>query len=57
MRKEHHIVPSPQGGWDIRKNGSSRASNHCNTKQEAIDRGREISKNANSELVIHNKKG
>ncbi len=42
-RKEHHVVPNPDGGWDIKKAGSQRASKHCETKQEAVKVGREIS--------------
>ncbi len=41
----HHVVPNADGGWDVKKGGSSRASGHFDTKQEAIDAGREISRN------------
>lgn len=57
MRKSHHVVPSVAGGWDVKKGGSEKASRHCGTKQQAIDVGREISRNQKSELVIHNKDG
>jgi len=56
-RDEHHIVPDPEGGWNIKKDGATRSSGHFDTKQEAIDRGREISRNQETELVIHNKDG
>jgi Uncharacterized protein conserved in bacteria (DUF2188) len=52
-RKEHHVVSNPQGGWDVKKNNSTRASVHANTKAEAIDAGRKISQNARSEFIIH----
>lgn len=42
----HHVVPSSNGGWDVRRGGAERASGHFDTKREAIDRGREISRNA-----------
>lgn len=57
MAKQHHVVPNPNGGWDVKKNGSERASVHTTTKQEAVDKGREISKNQGSEFVIHSKTG
>ena len=41
----HHVVPNADGGWDVKKGGSNRASGHFDTKQEAIDAGREISRN------------
>lgn len=56
-RISHHIVPDPNGGWNVKKGGAERASVHTNNKQDAIDLGREISKNQKSELVIHNKNG
>ncbi len=56
-REEHHIVPNKNGGWDVKRNGADRASIHTDTKQEAIDRGRAISRNQATELVIHNKDG
>lgn len=56
-RKSHHIVPNSEGGWDIRLNGSKRSSGHFQTKREAIDNGREISRNQGSELVIHGLNG
>jgi len=56
-RDEHHVVPSPGGGWDVKRNGANRASRHFDTKQEAVDRGRQISRNQESELIIHNLNG
>ena len=55
--QSHHVVPNPNGGWDVKKGGGSRASSHHDTKQDAIDRGREISRNQGTELRIHNKDG
>ena len=57
MPKQHHVVPSPNGGWDVKKSGAERVSVHTTTKQEAVDQGREISRNQGSEFVIHGKNG
>ena len=60
MRKgpdTHHVVPNPKGGWDVKRGGADRASSHHDTKQDAIDRGREVSRNQNTELRIHNRDG
>lgn len=57
MKNQHHVLPNPDGGWDIKKAGSSRASAHFDTKVEAIQVGRKISQNQRSELTIHNKNG
>ncbi|MFZ5451937.1 MAG: DUF2188 domain-containing protein [Thermodesulfobacteriota bacterium] len=56
-RKTHHVVPDGDGGWNVKRGGSSRASANFDRKQDAIDRGREISRNQGSELVIHNRDG
>jgi hypothetical protein len=51
------VLPNPGGGWDVKRGGASRASTHHDTKREAIERGREISRNQNTEFRIHNRDG
>jgi len=53
----HHVVPNSGGGWDVKRGGASRASSHHETKREAIDAGRNLSRNQSTELLIHNKNG
>lgn len=55
--KTHHVVPNPDGGWDVKRGGGNRASSHHDTKSDAIDRGREISRHQSTELRIHNRDG
>lgn len=55
--KTHHVVPNPKGGWDVKRGGADRASGHFDKKQDAIDAGREISRNQGTELKIHNRDG
>jgi hypothetical protein len=57
MAKSHHVVPNPNGGWDIKVGGGDKAIKHTDTKKDAIDVARQISQNQKSELVIHNKDG
>lgn len=56
-RKEHHVVPNSRGGWDVLRSGAKRSSAHFDTKKEATDRGRELSRSQNTELIIHNLNG
>lgn len=56
-RDEHHIVPNKNGGWDVKRNNTNRASVHTDTKKEAVDRCRVISRNQKTEMIIHNKDG
>jgi hypothetical protein len=53
----HHVVPNPTGGWDVKRGGAERASGHFETKREAIDQGRQVSRNQGTELRIHNRDG
>lgn len=53
----HHVVHNPDGGWDVKRGGSERASGHHNTKREAIKQAREVSRNQGTELRIHNLNG
>ena len=53
----HHIVPNPDGGWDVKRSGSDRASGHYDRKVDAESAGREISRNQGTELTIHGKDG
>lgn len=57
MRNEHHVLVSPNGGWDIKKAGSSQIIDHLDTKKEAILKARALSLKEHSELVIHGKDG
>jgi uncharacterized protein YdaT len=54
-KKSTHVAPNSDGGWDIKQSGGQRSSGHFDTKQDAVDRAREISQNQSTELVIHNK--
>ncbi len=56
-KKTTHVVPSKDGGWNIKQGGSQRSSGHFDRKTDAVDRARDISRNRNSELYIHNKNG
>jgi len=53
----HHVVPNPDGGWDVKRGGAQKASHHTDTKAEAERIAREISRNQETELVIHKKDG
>ena len=52
-----HVTPHPDGGWQIKGEGNSRATKRTKTQQEAIDIAREISRNQKSELLIHGRNG
>lgn len=57
MGKNQHVVPAKQGGWNVKGAGNSKATKHFEKKQEAINHARDITRNQDSELIIHNKDG
>ena len=56
-QKSVHVIPSPQGGWSVRKSGSQRASRTFETKEQAVDWGRAQSKQQGTEFFIHRTDG
>jgi hypothetical protein len=57
-RNERHVVPNPDGGWDVVAPHARRASTHLDTQGEAIDRARQIVHNTGGgEVVIHRPDG
>lgn len=57
MGKNQHVTPHPDGGWQVKGQGNSRATLRTTTQKEAIDRARSISQNQGFELVIHRPNG
>ncbi len=53
----HHVVPDQKGGWNVKRGGAERATSHHETKREAIDEGRAVSRTQETELRIHNRDG
>ncbi len=52
-KKSHHVVPTPSGGWNVKKGGATRASRHFDNKQDAIQWGKQVSKNQKTDFVVH----
>ena len=51
-----HVVPNGDI-WQVKAEGSTRATKNFATQREAIDYARGIAKKQSSELVIHGKNG
>jgi len=56
-RKERHVVPSSNGGWDSKRENAERASKHFERKEDAMQWSREKSNLEDSELIPHRKDG
>lgn len=52
-----HVTPHPDGGWQVKGAGNSRATVRTETQSDAIKIARDIAINNNSEVVIHGRDG
>ncbi len=57
VRTTHHVVPNPEGGWDVTEGGTEGALKHFDDQKDAENWGREVSRNADSEFIVHGKDG
>lgn len=57
MGKNQHVTPHPNGGWQVKGAGNTKATVRTNTQAEAIGIARPISRNQGSELIIHRPNG
>lgn len=56
-KRTQHVVRNPDGGWAVKKGGSSKATKVHRTQEEAIRHGREIAQNQRAEFYIHGRDG
>lgn len=49
--KNYWVVPANDGGWDVKREGAARASNHFGTQREADVRARELAKKSGGERI------
>jgi hypothetical protein len=55
-KKGQHVVPHGNN-WAVKGEGNKKYTHITDTQSEAIDHAKEIAKNNNSELFIHNRQG
>lgn len=57
MGKNQHVTPNPNGGWQVKGEGNTRATALTSTQAEAIEFATNIARSQQSELFIHGKDG
>ena len=58
MAENYHLTYNrDKEGWDIKKAGASRPSDHFSSHSKALKRARELTVNSNTNLVIHDESG
>lgn len=55
--KNQHVTLHPEGGWQVKGEGNSRATVRTETQKEAAEIARRIAINQQSELLIHRTTG
>ena len=55
--RNQHVTPHPQGGWQVKGAGNTRATVRTGTQKEAVTIAREIARNQKSECFTHGKNG
>jgi len=56
-KKNQHVTPHPDGGWQVKGAGNTKATARTETQAESIKIAREIARNQESELIISGKNG
>jgi hypothetical protein len=58
LPNSRHVVPNPNGGWDVKKPGAGRSSAHTDTQKHAAERATAIVRNSGGgEVRIHGRDG
>lgn len=57
MGKNQHVTPRPDGNWQVKGEGNIKATRVTPTQKEGISIAREVSRNQESELLIHSRDG
>ena len=55
--KDQYVTPHPNGGWQVKGSGNTKATKRTPTQREAIAVAREIARKQQSELVICRQNG
>ena len=57
-RKVYHVTHDSGGGWNVQGEGNKTRSGHFDSKDEAIERGKELAKQGTlGQIKIHKKDG
>lgn len=56
-KKDQHVIPHPDGGWQVKGSGNSRATKKVQTQKDGIKIARNIAKNQGSKVIVHRSDG
>lgn len=56
-QRDYHVIPSPTGGWAVRREGAERTTSVFSRKSDAMEHARSLARNTSSDLIVHGKDG
>jgi hypothetical protein len=56
-KSSQHVVKNSDGGWAVKKGGSSKATKVYTTQEAAIAGAKKIARNQKTELYVHGRDG
>lgn len=56
-QKNQHVTPHPDGGWQVKGAGNTKATVKTSTQKKAVEIAKFIAENKKSEVVIHGRNG
>jgi len=56
-KKNIHVTPHKEGGWQVKKGGAGRATKRTDTQNKAIKIATRIAKNQKTDTKIHGRDG
>jgi hypothetical protein len=56
-KNSYHVIADPRGGWSVVRDGAERASKRFSSQADAVQWGRQISRNKGSEFFVHRNDG
>ena len=56
-KRDYHVTPHPDGGWQVKREGGERASSRHQTQGDAAKQARHQAKRDRVEVVIHRPDG
>ena len=58
MAENYHLTyNSEKEGWDVKREGASRPSDHFSSRSSALKRARELAVNNDVNLILHDESG
>lgn len=56
-KRDVHVTPHPEGGWQVIRERGERASSRHATQTEALQEGRRVAMRSRVDLVVHRPDG